>query len=253
MIRVYNSMFSKAVSIAISTLLMSGCAGFTPAPMDSLVSIKIELPHAEGKPEGKNEDYYDPNRTGVALYDTNGGSNNRLGPYFRVREFSHTGDVVFRYARIDGKLVSCLSDLRTTIQRPISIQSAYRSWAYNTQLFREGQRAAKKSYHMSGKAADIWIGKMLPSEFARTVYSTCGCGIGLGIGDSWFHIDTRGSPVRPWGYGAGSKSRLYGVRLVQKQMCGHGGNDFNELSAALIDSTRQVIDSVSQSLKEILE
>jgi len=248
-------MIFKLGCVISSTLLLVGCSGVTglAEPDISLTSMAINLPHATNKPEGKNEDYYDPQRTQTPLYDTSGSSSTHLGPYFRVKEFSHTGDVVFRYARIDGKLVTCLTRLRESIGHPIHIESAYRNWAYNTQLFREGQRASKKSYHMSGKAADIYVGKISSSEFTRTVYQSCGCGIGLGVGDSWYHVDTRGSPVRPWGYGRSARSRLASARYTQKQMCGGGSNDFSELGAALMDSTKKAVNAVSKTLNDLLK
>ncbi len=240
--------------VGLSMLGLVACAGHVPLPQSkvSVAPVKVSLPRITNKPIGRGEPYFDPNRSGVPLHDTRGHGRDKLGPYFRVQEFAHTGDVRFRYARIDPKLVTCLTRLRKGFSRPISIESAYRSWAYNAQLVKEGKKASKTSYHMSGKAADIHVGNVSATSFARALYTNCGCGSGLGVASSWYHVDTRGSSVRPWGYGK-KGSRLASARSVHKQICGGGKRDTNEVGAMIARSAHQVINSIGTALQTLLK
>lgn len=243
----------KELAAGCLVFALVGCTTLPTAqgPSVPLSETSIPLPTAT-KPSGKGEDYFDPNRTGTTLYDTQGKGSKRIGQYFRIRDFSHTGDVTFRYARIDGKLITCLSRLRSTLGRPISVNSSYRNWAYNRQLIKEGQKASKTSYHISGKAADIHVGRISAANFASTLYNTCGCGSGLGVASRWFHVDTRGYSVQPWGYGTSAKPRLAQARAVHKQMCGGGRRDTNETLMLLVESTKEGFKMLGQALKEVL-
>ncbi len=248
--------------VRIVHILLVGCSAFglaacssyaplLPIPTVSVAPVTITLPQATDKPTGRDESYYDPNKTGTPLYDTQGHSRDKLSPYFRVSDFSHTGDVRFRFARIDSELVTCLTRLRRALSRPISVESSYRSWAYNAQLVKEGKKASRASYHMSGKAADIYVANISSAIFAQTLYTNCGCRTGLGVGKHWFHVDTRGSSVRPWGYGA-KGLRLASARRVHKQMCGGGRRDTNEVGTMIALSAQQALEVIGGAIQTLL-
>jgi len=213
----------------------------------------IDAPKAIGKPQGKGEKYYDPNRAGAHLYDTHGHEHKPLGKYFSVRDFSYTGDIVFRYARIDPKLTTCLNELSNQLGRRININSAYRSWGYNEQLLKEGQKASRTSFHLSGKAADVSVGNIGAKAFAKLAYTTCGCGTGLGVAGGWFHIDTRGRSVRPWGYSNTPSSKLAAVRSVHKSICGDGGNDINELGERFIRDVGSAWNKIKNTIENVIK
>lgn len=234
--------------------LVSGCITTGPTPKIDTSSSphdiqQVPLAKAQ-KPEKKGETYFDPNHTGTALYDTHQHAGHSLGPYFTVRDFSKTGDVGFRYARIDPSIVNCLSRVRSALGKPLVIRSSYRSYAYNDQLVKEGKTASKRSYHISGKAADLTVPGVSVSTFAKTVYSRCGCGVGLGVANGWFHVDTRGTSTRPWGYGAASTTKRNTARRVHEKMCGGGGSDSNESMTKILDSVGNTFKSLTNKIKE---
>ena len=242
---------SLAVCSALGLAACNNCVPLLPLPKVLVAPVTITLPQATDKPTGRGESYFDPNKTGTPLYDTQGHSRDKLSPYFRVSDFSHTGDVRFRFARIDAELVTCLTRLRTALSRPISVESSYRSWAYNAQLVKEGKKASTASYHMSGKAADIHVANASSAMFAQTLYTNCGCGTGLGVGKRWYHVDTRGSSVKPWGYGV-KGLRLAGARRVHKQMCGGGRRDTNEVGTMIARSAQQALQAIGGAIQTLL-
>ncbi len=213
--------------LAVLLLLVWGCAS-KPAQQppriklpDRVVSTGpvLPLPIAKGQPEGVGEAYFDPNRTGVPLFDTRGLENQPLGRYFKVDDFARTGHTPFRFARIDAALVECLSRVQDTTDKPMSILSAYRSFAYNERIRRAGDGAAKSSYHISGSAADV-VTTTPVEQFAVAVYLECGCQVGLGVSPRFYHVDVRSHPVTPWGYGSSVASRLAKARQLQRNFCG---------------------------------
>lgn len=218
----------------IISLLVVGCSsapfppppGTTPTtrakphqmvePDDVLV---VPLPEARSSKQGNGETFFDPHRTGVPLFDTKGLRNAPLGPWFRVGDFARTGNTTFRYARIDVRLVECLSRVRETTGEPMSILSAYRSWEHNEQIRASGTGAAKSSFHISGSAADV-VTSTPAEQFAVAVYLECGCNTGLGISPRFYHVDIRDHEVIPWGYSSSQAGRLALARKVQRNVCG---------------------------------
>ncbi len=248
-------------SIVIAAFLSINLLSCSTTPVKSNSSplatkkylAKIPLVDASNKAGGKGERYYDPNSTGVKLYDTHNHSNSDLGPYFKVSDFSKTGDVGFRYARIDPSIVNCLSRVRETLGKSIFIKSSYRSWAYNDQLISEGKKASKTSFHMSGKATDLTMPGVSTGQFVSAVYANCGCGTAIGIGSGWFHVDTRGRSTRPWGYGVSTTLSRNKARRIHKNTCGGGGTDSNETFSNIMNTASEAINSLGQKIKEVLE
>ena len=214
--------------IAALLYLVAGCATSPrpvttpvlitpPEPVLPAVAASIPLPTAPAGRQGPGERYFDPQRTGVPLFDTRGHEETPLGHGFRAGDFARTGNVRFRYARIDVRLVECLGRIREGTGRPMQILSGYRSFEYNENIRRAGQGAAKSSFHISGSAADI-VSDTPVEQFAIAVYLECGCNVGLGISPRFYHVDIRNNPVLPWGYQA---SRLAHARRVQSRVCGN--------------------------------
>jgi hypothetical protein len=209
-------------------LLIAGCAT-QPIPdtrpvihrpaADREPSLELPLPLAQGLPEGPGEPYFDPNRTGVPLFDLQGHAATRLGRWFRAGEFARMDHAPARYVRIDARLVRCLARIREATGEPMEILSAYRSWAHNERIRKAGQGAAKSSFHISGSAADV-VTSTPAEQFAVAVYLECGCNAGLGVSPRFYHVDIRTYPVQPWGYGASEAPRLALARKVQRNVCG---------------------------------
>ena len=83
----------------------------------------------------------------------------KLSNNFRVREFrcKNGSDKIL----IADELVKLLQKIRDHYGKPITINSAYRTPAYNKKV-----GGAKYSQHVQGKAADIVISGVTPYEVA---------------------------------------------------------------------------------------
>ena len=90
-----------------------------------------------------------------------------------------------------------LQILRDHIDKPITIISGYRSPEYNTKI-----KGAKRSQHMSAKAADIIVPGMTSLEVRDIIIQLIKEGKmvkgGVGIYSTFVHYDIRGYNAR-WG------------------------------------------------------
>ena len=91
-----------------------------------------------------------------------------------------------------------LEVLRAHFNTPVNINSAYRSPVYNRSV-----GGAVNSQHLSGKAADVVMDGIPPSEVADAIEFLIDCGLmkegGLGRYDTFTHYDIRGTKAR-WDY-----------------------------------------------------
>jgi len=192
----------------------------TATELPTSLPLPLPLPKALGQPEGPGETYFDPNRTGVPLFDLRAHAKQPLGGGLVAGDFARNNNALVPYARIDARLVECLARIRATTRRKMTVLSGYRSFRHNEAIRRAGEGAAKSSFHISGKAADV-VSMMPVEQFAIATYLECGCNTGLGISPRFYHIDVRTYPVTPWGYGRSQASRLAIARRVQRNVCGN--------------------------------
>jgi len=103
-----------------------------------------------------------------------------LSEHFKESEFAckHCGEV-----KVDKKLIELLEELRRYFGQAVSITSGYRCELHN-----EAVGGARKSQHMTGKAADIKIKGITPKEVAERARKTFGF---VKIYKSWVHVDVR--------------------------------------------------------------
>ena len=211
-------------------LLGCGCATTTPPPKPArtpsdrppLAAVLLPLPVAQGQPQASGQEYFDPHGSGVPLFDTRGVEDQPLGRYFKVRDFAHADRQPLRYARIDGALVECLTRIQDATDDRMTILSSYRSFARNERLRQAGAGAAKSSYHISGKAADV-VTSTPVDQFAVALFLECGCNVGFGVSPRFYHVDIRNYPVTPWGYGPAAAGRLMQGQRIQRDFCGAPG------------------------------
>ena len=114
-----------------------------------------------------------------------------LSANFKVKEFAcrDGADKVL----IDVDLVAKLQDLRTYLNKPITITSGYRTDSYNKQC-----GGADNSYHLKGQAVDIYCSGVKPIVIALWAEFNGLGGIGLYLDRSqeFVHIDTRQNKYR---------------------------------------------------------
>jgi uncharacterized protein YcbK (DUF882 family) len=162
---------------------------------NSSVTFQSGLSLPAAKNQGSKA-HWDPNRSGNLLLFTGGKyKDKKLAPNFTVSEYSKGGDV----ARIDPKHVDCLQELRDSVGRPVVINSGYRSFDHNNQIYWARNEKPTRSQHISGRAADIKIGNMTGFEIAQAAIDACGPNISIGVGLHYAHIDVRGH-FKVWKY-----------------------------------------------------
>lgn len=114
--------------------------------------------------------------------------NKKISTNFRVREFACKDgtDPIF----IDSELVSVLQKVRNHFGKAVTITSAYRTPPHNA---KEG--GTLYSQHLYGKAADIKVKGISPSnvaEYAGTILKNGG----IGTYPTFTHIDVRSTKAR---------------------------------------------------------
>ena len=112
-----------------------------------------------------------------------------LSANFKVREFAckDGSDVIF----ISDGLVQVLQAIRLHFNKPVTINSGYRTPAYNKKVGGETY-----SQHLYGTAADIVVKGVAPkdvAEYDETILVGMG---GIGIYKSFTHIDVRKTKSR---------------------------------------------------------
>lgn len=122
---------------------------------------------------------------GVQTYSKAKDGNTQLSENFKVKEFAckdGTDKIL-----IDITFVQThLQDIRTHFGKPVIVNSAYRTDAYNSKV-----GGAKNSYHKKGRAFDICIKGVAPVEIARYASKL---GIpGIILYNSFVHVDSRDS------------------------------------------------------------
>ena len=126
----------------------------------------------------------------------------KLSANFKVSEFAcHDGsDTVL----IDDALVELLQKIREHFGKAITINSGYRTTAWNAK-----NGGAQKSQHLLGKAADITITGVTPLEiaqYAEFLQPTAG---GIGVYQSFTHVDVRAARTR-WDSRTGTQTAVSG-------------------------------------------
>jgi len=96
------------------------------------------------------------------------------------------------------QLAENLEVVRAHFGAPVTINSAYRSPVYNRQI-----GGVPTSQHLGGKAADIVISEVTPSDVADAIEFLIEVGLmkegGVGRYDTFTHYDIRGTKAR-WDY-----------------------------------------------------
>ena len=141
------------------------------------------------QPPSRRIDYSDPVGMGQApLIPIRGLSDYYLSPNFTIGDLA--GSDSAGYARISFKLVDALEAIRAELGADIYVNSGYRHAALNGA---EHVGGAEHSQHIAGRAADIASAYATPLELAVAALRVVGCGIGIGLGETYVHVDVRGT------------------------------------------------------------
>lgn len=127
------------------------------------------------------------------------GINDALSEHFTLREFAcKDGSVTPPYVLENLRLLAAqLEALRAKVGRPVHVtdNGGYRTPDHNRRV-----GGAKNSQHVFGRAADVRVDELSPSDLADAIESLIAEGAmiegGLGVYRTWVHYDTRGSRAR---------------------------------------------------------
>lgn len=117
----------------------------------------------------------------------------KLSEHFTITEF-HCRDGA-RMVFVAKELVDVLEDVRKHFNSPVTINSGYRTVAYNSKI----SGASPKSQHTLGKAADIVVRNQTPERVYAYLTTKYTDKFGIGIYDSFVHVDVRDKKSR-WDY-----------------------------------------------------
>lgn len=125
----------------------------------------------------------------IKVYSLSKDGDKKVSQNFRVKEFrcKDGSDVIF----ISPELVTILQKIRTHFGKAVTINSAYRTSAYNKKV-----GGATYSQHLYGMAADIVVKGVNPKDvaaYAETLLPKSG---GIGIYATFTHIDVRKTKSR---------------------------------------------------------
>jgi len=91
---------------------------------------------------------------------------------------------------VDALLLEALEAIREHFSSPITVTSGCRCPAYNNSI-----GGVHKSQHIRGRAADIQVKDVEPSEVARFAEEL---GMSVGSYNSFTHVDSRTGPTVQW-------------------------------------------------------
>ena len=117
----------------------------------------------------------------------------KISPHFGVWEFKCKDNT--RVIVLDKALVELLEIIRLHYNKPLHINSGYRTVQYNASL----KNSSPKSQHILGKAADIWLNDVSPKQLYSWLDSSYPNSLGIGIYDTFVHVDVREGKSR-WDY-----------------------------------------------------
>lgn len=117
----------------------------------------------------------------------------KISLHFSVREFKCKDNT--RVIVLNKALIDLLEKIRMHYNLPVTINSGYRTVAYNSSI----KNASPKSQHILGNAADIVVKGVPPAKVYAWLDSTYPNSLGLGIYNSFVHVDVREGKSR-WDY-----------------------------------------------------
>lgn len=121
----------------------------------------------------------------VELYTTE----EQISTHFRASEFQcHDGSWP---VLVHEELLYMLEEVRNHFNVPVTINSGYRTVAYNAQV-----GGSKTSYHTYGMAADIVVKGVKPEDVAQYVEEVYPNSKGIGRYKTFTHIDCRADKAR---------------------------------------------------------
>ena len=114
----------------------------------------------------------------------------QVSEHFKVREFAQK-DYQCDKILIESELVEVLEDVRKHFNKPVTINSGYRTAEYNKKI-----GGVKNSQHTKGTAADIKVSAIPAKEVQKYLQNKYPDKYGIGSYLNFTHIDVRAKKAR---------------------------------------------------------
>ncbi|AFP33709.1 M15A domain-containing protein [Pectobacterium phage POP72] len=112
-----------------------------------------------------------------------------MNKYFKRKEFACKCGC--GSATVDAQLLEIITDVREHFGKPTSITSGHRCYSHNSKV-----GGAKNSVHLTGRAADIKVSGVSPSEVHSYLIKKYPDTLGIGKYANFTHVDTRDGKSR---------------------------------------------------------
>lgn len=120
----------------------------------------------------------------MLIYRMNNDSQKKVREHFKVKEFACKDGS--NLVLIDEKLANLLENIREHFEKPVHINSAFRTESWN-----DAVGGSRYSRHLAGEAADIWVKDVKPQDIALYTDSILGKTGGIICYTNFVHIDVR--------------------------------------------------------------
>ena len=125
----------------------------------------------------------------MLIYRMNTDANGQVREHFKVKEFAcKDGN---NLVLVNEKLADLLENIREHFEKPVHINSAYRTESWNDKV-----GGKKYSKHLAGEAADIWVKDVTPKKVAIYADSVLGIHGGIICYTNFVHVDVRNDYYR---------------------------------------------------------
>ena len=125
----------------------------------------------------------------LRIYDAKSDANEYMSPHFKVKEFACKDGA--RPRVVDLNLIWLLEGMRIHYDKPVFINSGYRTVSYNKTI-----GGASNSMHTYGIAADIQVSGVDPADVYAYLNKAFPNSLGLGKYNSFTHVDIRDGKAR---------------------------------------------------------
>lgn len=117
-------------------------------------------------------------------------STHQISEHFKVREFAQK-DLRCDKVIVDTELIDVLEDIRAHFNKPVIVNSGYRTPEYNAKI-----GGVKNSQHTKGTAADIKVSDTPAREVQKYLKNKYPDKYGIGSYSTFTHIDVRAKKAR---------------------------------------------------------
>lgn len=177
---------------------MGGALALASSPVQAGWQAVVDLSPSAPEPVGESRLHIRCQRTKQVFDDVF-----RAGPLIYDDALAEIDHLMRDWRRdevreIDRRLIDGLAALQAEAgyDEPIEMISGYRSEATNRMLRRRGAGAARRSWHVQGRAVDIRIPALSTAELGRRGRALELGGVGTYAGRRFVHLDT--GPQRSW-------------------------------------------------------